>query len=169
MCCSSQQPGASTGGPSEVRSGLAAPLNHLRPWCRRGGQTKRWMNTLLRRTRDLSRPLRARLPVAPPALFPSKYISSLSSTSIILLSSTSSPAVTTMADFSDKGSTTSSGGWSDEEGDEYLAKALASDDYLQGARVATTCCATTSPPPALGPLYRTTHVLVRGVRFSPRH
>lgn len=36
-----------------------------------------------------------------------------------------------MAESSDKASTASSG-WSDEEGDEYLAKALASDEYLQG-------------------------------------
>ena len=35
------------------------------------------------------------------------------------------------ASASDKASTASSG-WSDEEGDEYLAKALASDEYLQG-------------------------------------
>lgn len=38
---------------------------------------------------------------------------------------------TTMAGSSDKASSSSSG-WSDEEGDEYLAKALASDEYLQG-------------------------------------
>lgn len=107
------------------------------------------MNGFLRRTRHLSRPVRARLSVAPPALFPSKYISSHSPPS--LLGSTSRPAVTTMADFSDKGSTTSSADWSDEEGDEYLAKALASDEYLQGACGARTCCAITSPRPALGP------------------
>lgn len=40
-------------------------------------------------------------------------------------------ATTTMAVSSDKASSASSG-WSDEEGDEYLAKALASDEYLQG-------------------------------------
>ncbi|CAN0235959.1 unnamed protein product, partial [Pylaiella littoralis] len=40
----------------------------------------------------------------------------------------------TMAESSSDKASTASSGWSDEEGDEYLAKALASDDYLQGSR-----------------------------------
>eukprot|EP00752_Nemacystus_decipiens_P017534 g15714.t1 len=50
---------------------------------------------------------------------------------------------------SDKDSCASSG-WSDEEGDEYLAKALASDEYLQGSGGSSSSTLPPPPPVAAG-------------------
>eukprot|EP00903_Cladosiphon_okamuranus_P016637 g15345.t1 len=51
---------------------------------------------------------------------------------------------------SDDKASTASSGWSDEEGDEYLAKALASDEYLQGSKGSSLSTLPAPPPPAAG-------------------